>query len=355
MADPLRVLVCDDSAVARAAVVRILESDPDLRVVSRARNGQEALDAVRAGGLDVAVLDIEMPVMDGLTALPLLLRADPELRVVVASSLTTQGASSAMEAMRRGAVDCVAKPVPGGDAVFATELLGRVKGNGALRRRRQAPAFPPASASPAPAVPAVATAPALPPRLGPPPAILAIGSSTGGPEALAIVFRAFRTRPRIPILLTQHMPDAFIPLLAEHLSRLGPVPVRVAKDHDVPQPGVALLAPGGTHLVVAPGPEILLAATPPEHFCRPAVDPMLRSLAAVYGARAAAVVLTGMGHDGGAGAVTVDAAGGLVLAQDQATSVVWGMPGSVVERGVAREVLPIQDLARRIAELAGGA
>jgi two-component system chemotaxis response regulator CheB len=278
-----------------------------------------------------------------------MLQADPELRIVVASSITTQGASSAMEAMRRGAADCVAKPVPGGDALFASELLGRVKGYGALRRRRRAPVAP----LPAPALAAPRLA--CTHRIGLAPAILAIGASTGGPEALAVVFRAFRTRPRIPILLTQHMPDAFIPLLAEHLSRLGPVSVRVAKDHDVPQPGVALLAPGGTHLVVVPGPEVMLAATPPEHFCRPAVDPMLRSLAAVYGGRAAAVVLTGMGHDGGAGAVAVDAAGGLVLAQDQATSVVWGMPGSVVERGVAREVLPIHDLARRIAELAGAA
>jgi two-component system chemotaxis response regulator CheB len=185
--------------------------------------------------------------------------------------------------------------------------------------------------------------------------VLAIGASTGGPEALATIFRAFRVRPRIPILLTQHMPDAFIPMLAEHLSRLGPVPVSVARDRAALMPGAALLAPGGSHLVIATGPEVTLAATPPEHFCRPAVDPMLRSVAAVFGARAAVAVLTGMGSDGGAGAVAVNAAGGLVLAQDQASSVVWGMPGAVVERGAAREVLPIQELARRLAEIAGAA
>ncbi|NKC34618.1 response regulator, partial [Falsiroseomonas selenitidurans] len=135
---PLRVLVCDDSAVARAAVVRILEADPALRVASRARNGREAVDAIRGGGIDVAVLDLEMPVMDGLTALPLMLQADPALRVIVVSTLTTQGAKAAMEAMRLGAVDCLAKPLPGEDAHFAVELTARARGNGALRRRAPA-------------------------------------------------------------------------------------------------------------------------------------------------------------------------------------------------------------------------
>ncbi|MBY0338244.1 MAG: response regulator, partial [Acetobacteraceae bacterium] len=139
-AAPLRVLVCDDSAVARAAVTRMLEADPALRVASRARNGKEAVEAVRAGGLDVAVLDLEMPVMDGLTALPLMLDADPALRVIVASTLTPRGAAAAMEAMRRGAVDCLAKPGPGEDAAFAAELVARAKGFGALRRRSAPPA-----------------------------------------------------------------------------------------------------------------------------------------------------------------------------------------------------------------------
>ncbi|NKE43299.1 chemotaxis-specific protein-glutamate methyltransferase CheB [Roseomonas frigidaquae] len=346
---PLRVLVCDDSAVARAAVVRMLEADPALRVTSRARNGREAVDAIRGGGIDVAVLDLEMPVMDGMTALPLMLQADPALRVIVVSTLTTQGGRAAMEALRLGAADCLAKPAPGEDARFALELTARARGNGALRRRVPKPA-------PAPVAPPPRAA-ALP---GLPPTILAIGASTGGPEALSTIFRAFRTRPRIPVLITQHMPDAFIPMLAEHLSRLGPMPVRVAKEQDALEPGTALLAPGGSHMLVGPalvgqGPRITLSDAPPEHFCRPAVDPMLRSVAALFGGRAAIAVLTGMGHDGGAGAGTVAAAGGLVLAQDQASSVVWGMPGAVVERGAAREVLALPDLARRLAELAGAA
>jgi two-component system chemotaxis response regulator CheB len=344
--EPLRVLVCDDSAAARAAVIRILDGDPGLHVTARARNGEEAVAAIRAGGIDVAVLDLEMPVMDGLTALPLMLRADPALRVIVASALTTRGAAVAMEALRRGAADCLAKPAPGQDAAFAADLLARAKGNGALRRRREAGG----SAMPAPAP---APRPAI--GLGTGLAVLAIGASTGGPEALGTVMRAFRRLPAIPVLITQHMPNDFIPMLAEHLSRLGPTQAAVARDGDQLVAGRVLLAPGDRHMIVGADRLIRLSNDPPEHFCRPAVDPMLRSIAAVFGRRCAAAVLTGMGHDGGAGAAAVAEAGGVVLAQDAATSVVWGMPGAVVERRAASEVLPLPELARRLAELAGAA
>lgn len=341
----LRVLVCDDSAVARAAVARIIEADPALRVTARARNGAEAVAAIRGGGIDVAVLDLEMPVMDGLTALPLMLREDPKLRVIVASALTTRGAASAMEAMRRGAVDCLAKPSPGQDASFAAELVARAKGHGALRRRAEVTA-------PAPAARPMLARPA--PRLGTV-GVLAIGASTGGPEALSTVFRAFRRPPAVPVLITQHMPGDFLLLLADHLSRLGPTTVRVARAGDRLRVGEALLAPGDRHMLVGPEHDIVLSDAPPEHFCRPAVDPMLRSVAAIYGGRAAAAVLTGMGQDGGLGAQAVQGAGGVVFAQDAATSVVWGMPGAVVERRAAAEVLPLPDLARRLAETAGAA
>ncbi|WBV44591.1 chemotaxis-specific protein-glutamate methyltransferase CheB [Pseudoroseomonas cervicalis] len=370
-AAPLRVLLCDDSAVIRAAMARILHADPGIQVVARARHGEEAVAAIRRGGIDLAVIDIEMPVMDGLTALPLLLQADPGLRVIVCSTLTTKGAAAAMEAMRRGAADCLPKPSSDEEAAFAAELVALVKGHGALRRRSApTPALnmqvAPPAARPAPpplaAMPRPAAAPAQPlapraPRSAVPLAIAAIGSSTGGPEALAAVFRAFRQPPRMPLLLTQHMPTAFIPMLAQHLSRIGPVPVEVAQEGEKLLPGRAYLAPGGRHMLVAAGspPTIALSDGPEEHFCRPAVDPMLRSLAQVYGGRALVAVLTGMGHDGGAGAAAIDAAGGLVLAQDAATSVVWGMPGAVVERNAAREVLPLPLLAARIAELTGGA
>lgn len=343
--EPLRILVCDDSTVTRAALARMLEADPALRVVARARDGAEAVAAVQRGRIDVAVLDIDMPVMDGLAALPMMLEADPALRIIVASTLTARGGRAAMQAMRLGAADVLAKPRPGEDRAFAEDLVARVKAHAALRRD----ARPPAAAMPAVPRPPAAAAAA--------PAILAIGASTGGPEALAQVLRAFRRSPRVPLLITQHMPEPFIPMFAEHLGRLGPTPVTVAEDGAALAPGRAYVAPGGRHLLVAPGevPAIRLSDDAAEHFCRPAVDPMLRSVAAAYGAAAAVAVLTGMGHDGGAGAAAVAAAGGRVLAQDQATSVVWGMPGSVVERGVAQEVLPLPQLAQRIAELAGAA
>jgi two-component system chemotaxis response regulator CheB len=357
----LRVLICDDSAVIRTATARMLEADPDLQVVARARNGEEAVAAVRRGGIDVAVLDIEMPIMDGLTALPLMMQLDARLRVIVVSTLTTRGASAAMEALRRGASDCLPKPSSGEEKSFAQELVARVKGHGALRRRVPArlPAVPaPAGPTlapmplPGPAAPVLATRPR---SMGAQASILAIGSSTGGPQALAEVFRAFRRAPRIPLILTQHMPPSFIPMLAEHLSRLGAVRAVVAEAGTVPQAGYAYLAPGGQHLVASAGapPVLQLSDGPEEHFCRPAVDPMMRSLATVYGDRCIAAVLTGMGHDGGAGAAAIQAAGGYVLVQDAQSSVVWGMPGAVVERRAAHEVLPLPELARRLAELAG--
>jgi two-component system chemotaxis response regulator CheB len=364
---PLRVLICDDSVVIRAAIARILESDPRLQVVARARDGQEGVAVVRRGGIDVVVLDVEMPVMDGLTALPLMLEADPGLRVIVASTLTTRGAAVAMEAMRRGAADYVPKPVVGMDGAFAEELLAKVRGHGSLRQRGiPAPLAPrPATtAQPAP-VPARVISPTPAPSARPAalagmvlPSVIAIGSSTGGPEALTTLFRSFRRAPRVPLLLTQHMPPAFIPMMAEHLTRVGPVPVSVAQEGEALEPGRAYLAPGDRHMLVAPGtprPVVRLSDGPPENSCRPAVDPMLRSLPAAFGGRVLVAILTGMGQDGCAGSDAVVRAGGRVLAQDAATSVVWGMPGAVAEAKLAEEVLPLPALVQRIAELAGAA
>jgi two-component system chemotaxis response regulator CheB len=361
-APPLRVLICDDSVVIRAAIARILEGDPRLQVVARARDGQEGLAVVRRRGIDVVVLDLEMPVMDGLTALPLMLEADPGLRVIVASTLTTRGAAVAMEAMRRGAADYVPKPGVGMDGAFAEELLAKVLGHGRLRQRGIV-AAPLAPLPAAPAARIVPPGPSVAARAASvvgmvPPAVVAIGSSTGGPEALTTLFRSFRRAPRVPLLLTQHMPPAFIPMMAEHLTRLGPVPVSVAQEGEALEPGRAYLAPGDRHMLAVPGsPRALIKLWdgPPENSCRPAVDPMLRSLPAAFGGRVLVAILTGMGHDGCAGSDAVVRAGGRVLAQDAATSVVWGMPGAVAEAKLAEEVLPLPALAQRIAELAGAA
>ncbi|UPG74384.1 chemotaxis-specific protein-glutamate methyltransferase CheB [Roseomonas gilardii subsp. gilardii] len=337
-------MLCDDSLTVRAAFSRILEADPGLRIVARAGDGRAALAAFAAlppaERPEVVLLDLEMPVMDGMTALPLLLRCEPRPSVIVASSLTQRGAAMAMAALRAGAVDYMPKPMAaaGGmaDQAFRTELVEKVRGWARMRRNAPRP-------------------PALPP---PPPQrarqeaqVLAIGSSTGGPQALAALLRGLRSPPPVPVLAVQHMPAGFPSMLADHLSRLGVLPVREARDGEVLRPGQLYLAPGDRHLLAVRDGGALLARlsdSPPENFCRPAVDPMLRSLVAACQGRVLAVILTGMGSDGLAGSRAVAATGGTVLAQDEASSVVWGMPGAVARAGLAEVLLPPEGLAERL-------
>ena len=344
-AEPVRVMLCDDSAVIRAALARMLESDPGIRIVARAADGRAALAALKPGEVDVAVLDIEMPVMDGLTALPRLLALDPGLRVIVASTLTTRGADVALQALRLGAADYLAKPsaagLSGSDA-FRTELIAKVKGLARLRRRA-APVAPPA----------IGLRP--PPRVKP--LLLAIGSSTGGPQALFALVRGLGARVGVPVVATQHMPPAFIPILAEHISKLGFLPCKVAAAGEALLPDHIYLAPGERHLLVArhaAGLQAQLADTPPENFCRPAVDPMLRSAALATGGRTLAVMLTGMGQDGLLGTRALIDAGGTAIAQDEATSVVWGMPGAIARAGLCHAILPLPAIAERVRSLLPG-
>ncbi|QDJ09491.1 Protein-glutamate methylesterase [Roseomonas mucosa] len=340
---PVRVMLCDDSLTVRAAFGRILEADPGLRIVARAGDGRAALAAFAALPVaerpEVVLLDLEMPVMDGMTALPHLLRCEPRPSVIVASSLTQRGAAMAMAALRAGAVDYMPKPVAAAGGVagqaFGTELVEKVKGWARMRRSTPRPA----------AVPP-------PPQRGRQEAqVLAIGSSTGGPQALAALLRGLGAAPPVPVLAVQHMPAGFPSMLADHLSRLGVLPVREARDGEVLHPGRLYLAPGDRHmLAVRDGRALVsrLSDAPPENFCRPAVDPMLRSLVAAFGGGVLAVILTGMGSDGLAGSRAVAAAGGTVLAQDEASSVVWGMPGAVARAGLAEAVLPPEGLAERL-------
>jgi two-component system chemotaxis response regulator CheB len=347
-----RVMICDDSVVIRGAITRILESDPQVRVVARASNGQQAVDEVRrlvAGArIDVVVLDIEMPVMDGMTALPLLLRADPGLRVVIASTLTTRGADIAMKALRLGAADYVPKPSSAAiaDDSFRQELLAKVKGLARLRRRAVAPDV--AVAGPGPVVAGLRP----PPRQAP--VLLAIGSSTGGPQALFTLVQGIGAKLPIPVVLTQHMPATFTAILAEHLSRLGGMPCAEARDRQPLEPGHIILAPGDRHLLVEGAAGALRARVtvdPPENFCRPSVDPMLRSANLACGGRVLMVMLTGMGHDGLAATRQLVAAGGTAIAQDEATSVVWGMPGAIAQAGLCHQVLPLPAIAPKVLEL----
>lgn len=346
-AAPVRVMLCDDSATVRSALARVLEADAGIKVVSRVGDGKQAVEAFAtlppAGRPQVVLLDLEMPVMDGMTALPLLLRQEPKPSIIVASALTQKGASATMAALRAGAADYIPKPGAAGgglaDAGFRAELIAKVKGW--ARVGRVAPS-------------ARATVPLRPAPFAPGRGLRAIGigCSTGGPQALTALLRGLGKSLPVPIIAVQHMPPGFTAMLADHLSRLGGLGCAEARDGEILQPSRFYLAPGNRHLLVEGNADGALVArlsdAPPENFCRPAVDPMLRSLTAACGDAVLAVILTGMGQDGLLGCRAVAAAGGVVLAQDEASSVVWGMPGAVARAGLARLLLPPEGLADQI-------
>jgi two-component system chemotaxis response regulator CheB len=380
--DRVRVMIVDDSAVVRGLVTRMLEEDPQIQVVASVGNGQMAAQALERNEIDVILLDIEMPVMDGMTALPKLLAVDPNVRVIMQSTLTVKGADVSMRALEIGAADYIAKPTSTRDLVggmdFKTELLGKIKALGHARQRSRrrslpagaaahtAPRTTPSAALSAPysAPHPVATPAPRPPSATPivranapePPDIIAIGSSTGGPQALFSVLGTMRAGTvRQPILITQHMPATFTTILAEHIGRVSGWAAREAEDGERVTGGRVYIAPGDFHMVVEKkGSDVVLRLNknPPENFCRPAVDPMLRSVAAAYGKRSLACILTGMGSDGLKGGQTVVAAGGTVIAQDEASSVVWGMPGAVATAGLCSAILPLPDIAPWIMKLA---
>lgn len=350
---PVRVMLCDDSATARGALARVLETDPGLRVVARVGDGRQALEALDKAApgdrAEVILLDLEMPGMDGMTALPLLVQREPRPIVIVASALTQRGASATMAALRAGASDYVPKPGAAGgglhDPAFRTELLAKVKGWARLRQKPAAAAAPRPAMRPAPRGKGAAR-------------VLCIGSSTGGPQALAALIRRLPRNLAIPCVVVQHMPAGFTAMLAQHLNGLGGPRVAEARDGQPLLPGEILVAPGDRHLLLRAEGERLVAQLsdgPPENFCRPAVDPTLRSLVAACGGRVHAVILTGMGHDGLEGCRALAQAGGTVWAQDEASSVVWGMPGAVARAGLAMEQGPPEALGEALSALIGRA
>lgn len=345
-----RVMICDDSVVIRSAIARILETDPLIKVVARVANGEAAVAEVKRQTIDVVVLDIEMPVMDGLTALPLLLKVDPLIRVIMASTLTVRGADVALRALRLGAADYVPKPSTATiqDDSFRNELLAKVRGLARLRQNTIAP-----NATPRTAVNRAASL-VLRARARRTPALLAIGSSTGGPQALFTLVQALGRSLPVPVVLTQHMPKSFTPILAEHLGKLGGMPCAEAKDGETLVAGRIYLAPGDQHLLIEGSVgqfRVRLSNDKQENFCRPSVDPMLRSANAVCGGRLLVAMLTGMGHDGLAGTKLVVEAGGNAIAQDEATSVVWGMPGAIAQAGLCHAILPLGQIAAKILEI----
>ncbi|MBF0269012.1 MAG: chemotaxis response regulator protein-glutamate methylesterase [Alphaproteobacteria bacterium] len=356
-------MVVDDSAVVRGIVTKMLEEDKAIQVVSSVGNGQMALNALERYDVEVIVLDIEMPVMDGLTALPLLLKKDPDIQVIMSSTLTHKNADVTLRAMEAGAADYVPKPTSSKDlgaGQFKNELIEKVKVWGQARRRKPKRAAPPGGfperakvpagqAAVRPSVPLYAGAVTLRPASTDSVDLIAIGSSTGGPQALFAVLGALKGAPiRQPILITQHMPATFTTILAEHITRLSGWNAAEGKDGEVIQSGRVYIAPGDFHMVVevqGTNKVIRLNKNPPENFCRPAVDPMFRSIAQAYGKRVLAVVLTGMGQDGMKGGQVLVQGGATMIAQDEATSVVWGMPGAVATAGICSAVLPLPEVA----------
>jgi two-component system chemotaxis response regulator CheB len=338
----IRVLVVDDAIVFRRVVSDELNKDPQIEVVGTAANGRIALARLPQVNPDLVILDIEMPELDGLQTLKEIRKSYPKLPVIMFSALTERGAAATFDALALGATGYFPKPsCEGGlDAaidVLRTRLIPEIKAICGRRTTVLQAASPTAKKG------------AFSGRIE----IVAIGASTGGPNALNQIFLELPADLPVPIVIVQHMPPMFTRLLAERLTAQSKVKVHEGSGGDLLKPGQAWIAPGGQHMIVAKdasGMRIKLHQDPLENSCRPAVDPLFRSLAEVYGGAVLGVVLTGMGKDGLRGCETLREAGAQILAQDEASSVVWGMPGYVARAGLADRVLPLSLIAAEIVQ-----
>jgi len=368
--NPVRILVVDDSAVIRGFVSRALADSPALALIGSVSDGAQSLEFLKRNQVDVIILDIEMPVMTGLQALPEIIKIAPDARVIMSSTLTSEGAEVTVRALALGAADYVTKPTSTREADSTAEwkrdLTAKVQalGASAWQKRQGRPAVAGAPPVTATRVQSLSDTPKRlysdaevklrqPGRLMP--EIVAIGSSTGGPQALFAVLPKLKGLKQ-PIVITQHMPKTFTAILAQHITRETGLPATEAKTGDILQPGQVYVAPGDYHMLferVGTQVKVVLDQGPQENFCRPAVDPMLRSLMSIYGAeKMLVVILTGMGSDGLKGCRPVADGGGTILAQDQATAVVWGMPGAVATAGVCAAVLPITEIGAEARKMA---
>lgn len=341
----IRVLVVDDSIVIRRLLTEALSSDPDIELAGTAPNGRIALAKLPQLNPDLVTLDIEMPELDGLGTLPELRKNFPKLPVIMFSTLTARGAIATLDALSRGATDYVTKPanvgsVAAGIQSVKDQLIPKIK----------ALCAPPATEATTPKIVC------LPTRSGTQRCeAMVIGSSTGGPQALAQVICELPKNFPVPIVVVQHMPPVFTNHLANRLHQASALEVREARDGELVQPGHVLIAPGNFHLQlqrVGAQVRVVTHQQPPENSCRPAVDVLFRSAAEVYGSHCLGVVLTGMGKDGLRGAREIVDRGGNVIAQDEETCVVWGMPRAVVEAGLANRVLPLAEIGGALEEAA---
>jgi two-component system, chemotaxis family, protein-glutamate methylesterase/glutaminase len=370
--EPIRVMVVDDSVVIRGMISRWIDAESDMKVVASLRTGLDAVNQLERINPDVAVLDIEMPELDGISALPQLLAKKRDLVIIMASTLTRRNAEISFKALSLGASDYIPKPESTREAaaadIFHHDLIQKIRHLGAKLRRAPG-ASPPLAPSHAPerareplARPASAqqaqTALTRRPFGTLTPRVLLIGSSTGGPQALmSLVADIGPVIDRFPVLITQHMPPTFTTILAEHLARSSRRPAHEAVDGEPIKPGRIYLAPGGRHMKVGRhGAEahIVLDDGAPVNFCKPAVDPLFSSAIDFWQGGIMSVILTGMGSDGMRGGKDIVAAGGSVIAQDEATSVVWGMPGAAANAGICSAVLPLNQIAPKLVRLFAG-
>jgi len=346
--DQIKVMVVDDSVVVRKIVTDVLSEDPMITVVGTAANGRLAVAKLEQLKPDLVTMDIEMPDMNGIEAVRAIRATRSRVPIIMFSTLTERGASATLDALSAGANEYVTKPANVGSVAQSMEsvrqqLIPKIK---ALTGRPQ-------TSGPA-AAPVAVRPPAPRTRTPKQPAVLVIGSSTGGPEALTKVLPLLPATLPVPVLLVQHMPPVFTRQFAQRLDRLCPLTVVEATDGTLLAPGTVHIAPGDFHLTVGTSGanrRTALNQAPPENFCRPAVDVLFRSAVAAYDGAVLGVVLTGMGSDGRIGAGQIRDAGGQVVAQDQATSVVWGMPGAVTQAGFADEVVPLGRVAEAIIRL----
>jgi two-component system chemotaxis response regulator CheB len=348
----IRILIIDDSVVVRRMVVDMLSSDPALEVAGTAPNGRIALAKLPHVNPDLVLLDVEMPEMDGLETLAALRKTHPRLPVIMFSRFTKRGTSVTLEALTLGASDYVTMPESAAGAgkgvpKLREQLIFKIKQ--LCRPKRGVPDLPGAAV---PAIPQVRPPSVLSSNRAPQVAVVAIGASTGGPNALAMLMAALPADCPVPIVIVQHMPAAFTGLLAERLAALTMIDVGEGAAGRALYPGRAWIAPGDYHMEVMRDAQqavrLRLHQGPPENSCRPSVDVLFRSVAEVYGAGTLAVVLTGMGQDGLRGCEAIREVGGQVLVQDEASSIVWGMPGFVARADLANQVLALDQLGPEI-------
>lgn len=339
-ADPVRVLIVDDSPTVRAVLARLIAGEDDLRLVAVEDSAESALATLVRAAPDVILLDLDMPGMGGLDAIPRIIELSAPARILVVSSLTVRGAEQTLAALSQGAADTLAKPRPGQfDQDYRATLLRKIRLLGRVAKRARAKAAPPAAVS-------------LRPHAKERPQVLAIGASTGGIHALGQLLGALPAGVDLPILVTQHLPGSFMDAFVRQLRAASNRIAVVAADGMAVAPGQIIVAPGDAHLtIVARGkapPVVRLSDEPMASGCRPSVDPMFASCAEIFRGHALGVVLSGMGRDGAEGAARIVAAGGMIMAQDAASSAVWGMPGVVAAAGLASAVLPPEQIASRV-------